>query len=382
MFNICRFKNCHSLLNKKIIVSVISDVVTDQRVQKECNTLHKIGYDVLVIGRKSENKFLLNTFPYKVIRVRNLFKRGPLMYLFFNFQLFWYLLFKKCDILWANDLDTLLPNFIISKLKGCKLIYDSHEYFTQSVYKKTSRKIWESLERVLFPRLKNVITVNNSIKEVYEKKYKIPVTVIRNVPYKFLRNEVDNYTRLDAAKKILVMQGIGINENRGAEEAVLTMQFLPDEFNLYFIGSGTIITKLKQMVRDLKLIQKVKFIDVLPYNEMMMHTRDCFLGLIFEKISVSDEHLFALPNKFFDYIKAGVPVLSSKAVEIKSIIEQYDIGDFIDSFDPIEISKKIIDISENKNLYNTWKNNTAIAAAELNWENEEKILIEFMSQVS
>ncbi len=369
-------------LNKKIIVSVISDVVTDQRVQKECNTLYKTGYDVLVIGRKSENKFLLNTFPYKVIRFRNLFKRGPLMYLLFNFQLFWYLLFKKSNILWANDLDTLLPNFIISKLKGSKLIYDSHEYFTQSVYKKRSRKIWERLERVLFPRIKNVITVNNSIQQVYEKKYKIPVTVIRNVPYKSLEAEVYNDAPLYAAKKILVMQGIGINENRGAEEAVLTMQFLPDDFNLCFIGSGTILTKLKQMVHDLKLEQKVMFIDVLPYNEMMKHTRNCFLGLIFEKISVSDEHLFALPNKFFDYIKAGIPVLSSKAVEIKSIIEQYQVGDFIDGFDPIEISKKIISISENKNLYNVWKNNTAIASAELNWENEEKILIEFMKHLS
>ena len=108
------------------------------------------------------------------------------MYLVFNIQLFFYLLFKKADVLWANDLDTLLPNFIISRLKNTKLVYDSHEYFTQSVYKNTSRKIWEKLERFLFPKLKNVVTVSNSIKKVYEDKYKVPVTVIRNVPYKIM----------------------------------------------------------------------------------------------------------------------------------------------------------------------------------------------------
>ena len=263
-------------MSKKIIVSVISDIVTDQRVQKECNTLHKMGYNVLLLGRKSKNTFLLKELDYKVIRFANLFRRGPLMYLVFNIQLFFYLLFKKADVLWANDLDTLLPNFIISRLKKIKLVYDSHEYFTLSVYKKTSRKIWEKLENFLFPRLKNIITVNNSIKKVYEEKYKVPITVIRNVPYKAIHNTNPEKVNLLPDKKILIMQGIGLNENRGAEEAVLTMQFLPDDFNLYFIGSGTVLDKLKQMVRDLNLSGKVTFIDMLPYSQMMEYTKRCF----------------------------------------------------------------------------------------------------------
>ncbi len=267
MFNICKIKNAISL-NPKIIVSVISDLVTDLRVQKECSTFCKMGYDVLLIGRKSSNVFGLNELPYKTIRFANPFRRGPLMYFVFNFQLFFYLLFIRANVLWANDLDTLLPNFIISRLKGIKLVYDSHEYFTKSVYKERSRKIWEFLEKLLFPRLKNVVTVNDSIKLAYEEKYKVPVTVIRNVPYKSIATDKQEIV-LTPGKKILMMQGIGLNENRGAEEAILTMQFLPDEFILYFIGRGTIWDKLKQMVLDLGFSYKVIFIDVLPYNEMM-----------------------------------------------------------------------------------------------------------------
>ena len=369
-------------MNKKIIVSVISDIVTDQRVQKECNTFHKMGYKVLLVGRKSRNTLLFNEFPYKIIRFTNLFRRGPFMYLVYNIQLFFYLLFKKADVLWANDLDTLLPNFIISRLKRIQLVYDSHEYFTLSVYKKTSRKIWQFLEKLLFPHLKNVITVNNSIKQAYEEKYKVPVTVIRNVPYKFVNNGDAGEVMLSPGKKILIMQGTGLNENRGAEEAVLTMQFLPDVFNLYFIGKGTILNKLKQMVLNLNLSHKVTFIDVLPYNEMMKYTRKCFLGLIFEKIYFTDQHMFALPNKFFDYMHAGIPVLSSKALEIKLIIEKYRTGDFIDSFEPTQIAEKIIEISKNEEIYNLWKHNTVLASEELNWQNEEKILINFMQHLS
>ncbi len=368
-------------LDKKIIVSVISDIVTDQRVQKECNTFHKMGYEVLIIGRKSKNTFLLKELPYKVVRLRNPFKGGPFMYLYFNLRLFFYLLFKKADILWANDLDTLLPNYIISRLKNSRLIYDSHEYFTLSVYKQSSRKIWERLEQYLFPKMKNVITVNNSIKKVYEEKYGVPVTVVRNVPYKTGSNTGNIKITMPLHKKILVMQGIGLNENRGAEEAVLTMQFLPDEFILYFIGRGTVLDKLKKMVGDLQLSSKIVFIDVMPYLQMMEYTKQCFLGLILEKIHVTDQHLFALPNKFFDYINAGIPVLASEATEIKLLIEKYKIGDFIKSFDPHKIAEKIISISQNPEQYNLWKQNTLNAADALNWENEEKTLIEFINHL-
>ena len=369
-------------MSKKIIVSVISDLVTDQRVQKECGTLHKIGYEVLLVGRKSKRTFILKELPFRTIRFYNPFRKGPFMYLFFNAQLFFYLLFKKADILWSNDLDTLLPNFIISRLKNAKLVYDSHEYFTESVIKKISKKVWEFLERRLFPHLKNVITVNNSIKEIYEKQYKVPVTVIRNVPYPLAQNSSVTKPLLPSNKKILVMQGNGLNENRGAEEAVLTMQYLPDEFMLYFIGGGTIINDLKQMTDELNLNHKIIFIDLLPYTEMMEYTRQCFLGLIFEKIDSMDEHKFSLPNKFFDYIHAGIPVLSSKALEIKAIMEKYNIGTFIESFDPVEIAATIIDIPMHQEMYNQWKQNTVAAAHEFNWENEEKVLIHLMNNLT
>jgi glycosyltransferase involved in cell wall biosynthesis len=341
-----------------------------------------MGLEVLLIGRKSERKFLLNDLPYKTIRFNNPFRRGPLMYFVFNIQLFFYLLFTNADVLWSNDLDTLLPNFLISGLKKSKLVYDSHEYFTESVYKKFSKKVWKILEKSIFPKLKNVITVNDSIKKAYNDKYKVPVTVIRNVPYKYVKVNVNTKPFLPADKKILVMQGMGLNENRGAEEAVLMMQYLPEDFNLYFIGGGTIIGKLKQMVSNLKLESQIIFIDVLPYQKMMEYTRQCFLGLIFEKIDFTDEHLFALPNKFFDYIHAGIPVLSSMAVEIKLIIEKCKVGDFILSFDPEKMAEKIIDISHDEKTYNLWKQNTIVASNELNWENEEKILIRFMEYLS
>lgn len=365
-------------MKRKIIVSVISDIVTDQRVQKECNTFLKMGYDVLLIGRNSERSFGLQELPYRVIRFKNLFRRGPFMYFIFNLQLFFYLLFKNADVLWANDLDTLLPNFWISGLKKKKLVYDSHEYFTESVYKKRSRNVWKRLEQYLFPRLKNIITVNDSLRDIYQAAYKLPVTVIRNAPQSVLP---DNQVTNPPSKKILIIQGVGINENRGAEEAVMMMQYLPEDFRLYFVGGGTIWNKLKQMVNNLHLSDKVLFIESIPYPEMMAYTRISFMGLILERIDVTDHHLYALPNKFFDYVHAGIPVLSTKVVEVERLIKKYDIGTTIEKAEPKKIADIILEIYFDTETYNRWKRNTSFAATELNWENEEKTLIHFMQNL-
>ena len=176
------------------------------------------------------------------------------------------------------------------------------------------------------------------------------------------------------------MQGIGLNENRGAEEAVLMMQFLPDEFMLYFIGWGTILDKLNQMVRDLHLESKITFIAPLPYKQMMEYTRQCFLGLVFVKINLNDAHLFTLPNKLFDYIQAGIPVVASKGLEIQRIIDKYQTGTYINSLEPSVIAKEILQIA-NSREYTTWKLNTAAASNELCWGNEERVLINFMNHL-
>src|SRR5436853_2609137 len=114
----------------RIIVSVVSDLVTDQRVHRTATSLHKKGCDVVLVGRRKKDSADVSR-DYKTVRFRLWWEKGALFYASYNLRLFFFLLFTKSDALVANDLDTLLPNFLISKLKGSKLYYDSHEYFTE-----------------------------------------------------------------------------------------------------------------------------------------------------------------------------------------------------------------------------------------------------------
>jgi len=173
-----------NLFLRRIVVSVTNDLVTDQRVYKVCKSLQKLGFDILLIGRQLKNSPPIER-PYKTYRMRLLFNKGFLFYAEYNLRLFFKLLFTKKDILLSNDLDTLLPNYIISKLQKKKLVYDSHELFTEVpelINRPRVQNIWIGIEKRILPNLKICYTVCQSIADYYDKKYGTNFKVIRNLP--------------------------------------------------------------------------------------------------------------------------------------------------------------------------------------------------------
>src|SRR5690606_16060536 len=153
------------------------------RVHKVCLFLMQQGYDVLLVGRMRKNSLPLDR-PYATKRMKLSFEKGAKFYAAYSFRLFWFLLFKKSDVLVSNDLDTLLPNYLISRIKRKKLVYDTHEYFTEVpelVSRPKVQAIWEKIEGWIFPKLKFIYTVNDSIARRYGEKYGKNLSVVRNI---------------------------------------------------------------------------------------------------------------------------------------------------------------------------------------------------------
>ena len=370
-------------MRKKVIVSVINDLVTDQRVNKVCETLELIDCDVLLVGRKMRNSPKLDSRGYKMHRMNLMFEKGPLFYAEFNVRLFFYLLTKKADMLIANDLDTLLPNHLVRFIKKTPLIYDSHEYFTEVpelVSRKHIQAIWKFIERKLFPKQTDIITVNDSIAGLFENDYGIRPSVVRNIPRKRLPVEKVSKKKLGLPENshVIILQGSGINVDRGSEELIEAMQFVNNAV-LLIVGGGDVIDTLKLMTKKFEIEQKVIFKPRVPYLQLMQYTAIADLGLTLDK-STNLNYKFSLPNKLFDYIQSGVPILSSRLPEIESIIQQYDVGDFISDHIPQNIAKRINQILSNPVQMEKWKKNCKFAASELTWENEEKVLIDIYSK--
>ncbi|HEX7584016.1 MAG TPA: glycosyltransferase [Prolixibacteraceae bacterium] len=361
---------------KRVSLSVINDLMTDNRVHKVAVSLQQMGFEPVLIGR-----LLPESQPvernYQTHRMKLLFRKGPMFYLEYNLRLFFYLLKSNFGVLVANDLDTLPANYLASRIKRKPLIYDSHEYFTEVpelIGRPMVKAIWIGLEKLLVPRVDVAYTVCASIAGVYHDLYGVDFKVVRNLPVcSQVQITSPEILEKSVETKIILYQG-ALNLGRGIEAAIRTMQFI-DGAVLWLAGDGDLTDQLKQMVAELKLESKVKFLGRLPLGELSRVTRQASLGISLEE-DLGLNYRFALPNKLFDYIQAGVPVLVSNLPEMRRIVDHYQIGTVADTHQRKELAEIMKVALFDQEKISLWKQNLPKAARELCWENEEMILRE------
>ena len=353
---------------KRIVISVTNDLTTDQRVGKTCEVLSEIGYDVLLVGRKLKNSIPVHR-NYKTVRFRLLFNRGFLFYAEFNIRLFIFLLFTKKNILFSNDLDTLLPNYVLSILQQKTLVFDSHELFSEIpelLHKPKVKDFWFGLEKSIIPKLKNVITVSGSIKNHYFNQYGVSATLVRNIP-KIEKINQKKFEINTHEKKIILYQG-AINVGRGIELMIDTMPLL-DEFMFIVIGDGDIVKDLKERATGLDVNNKVKFLGKKTPEELKKLTLNASIGISLEK-DLGLNYRYALPNKIFDYLHANVPVITSDLPEMSALIEKYAFGEILYKRSP-EVLATTIKLMTKK----SYAKELTFAKEKLNWAHEKKKLI-------
>ena len=353
---------------KRIFVSVINDMTNDQRVNRVCNSLCDMGFDVVVLCRRMKSSAELDSRRYKVKRFRLLFNKGMLFYASFNIRLFFYLLFHRCDAFLANDLDTLFANALISKLKRKNLYYDTHELFTElpellnSGFKK---KVWLWIERRCIHRPVATYTVCNSIAKYYNEKYGLDMKVVRNLP---TSKEMKSY---DGRENILLYQG-ALNMGRGIELLIEMMKHIPD-YKLYIAGKGYMDSELKKLTANLNLNDKVVFTGNLRFDELHDLTSRAKIGFSVEQ-GESLNYKYALPNKLFDYIQAGTPVVCSDFPEMRAVVEEYAVGEIFAGHHAESLAMLVKNMLDDKDKLNEYHRNCIEASKVLNWENEQKVL--------
>jgi glycosyltransferase involved in cell wall biosynthesis len=363
----------------------ISPIDYERRILNQMETAVRLGYrvEVCALGRPGEAK-IESRDHFRLQRIFTVFYRGgPLKFISVNLQLFFLLLHRKSDLIHCHDLWVLPAAACIAWIRRRVLIYDAHEYYAGlEIFRKKrlSKFIWLLTERIAIKRVQILITVSERLGERFRSRYPRlkQISIIRNLPrYERMDPDLVRFRIRKNEDKIIVYQG-HFKPGRGLVNLIRAVARTAG-VRLQLIGNGELETVLKELVQAEHLEERVHFHDFIPNAELISTSAQGDIGaVLFEPTSLN--YAAALPNKFFEYIMAGLPVLASNIETFKYYVDKYNIGLTVDPAEVEEIGRTISKMIANENQLQIWRKNTLRAAEELSWEKEEKKLGQLYAQ--
>ncbi len=369
----------------QLLFLVTNDLTYDQRMIRICRSLAQAGYAVRLVGRALPNSPHLVKETYEQQRLFCFFEKGKFFYLEFNLRLFFYLLWHRFDLVCAIDLDTIVPAYLVSKLRQKKIVYDAHEYFTEVpevVHRPFTKRIWEIVARWTIPNIKHCYTVGPSLAAIMSKRYGVDFEVIRNVPEKASPDPY-NLSRTFSREGgvgggFLLYQG-ALNEGRGIEALIQVMQYL-EGIELWLAGEGDLSEALRDLAQKLNVTNKVKFLGRVTPNELKKLTPKAWIGLnLLENRGLS--YYYSLANKTFDYVQAAVPSINMAFPEYQRLNQEYEVSILLNDLEVKTILDALLLLLNDKNKYVTLQNNCKKAAFVWNWGEEAKKLLAFYQKM-
>jgi len=340
-------------------------------------TIANAGYNVAVLAIKDES-----TKEYEILDGMEVYRtKGN--YKFTKFlKILLLALNQKPVVYHAFDLKTLPLAYLVSKINNSKLIYDSRELNVESVgYRNLPnilKFIMKMIEGFLIKHTAGIIVPSKPIADTLIKWYDtIKPTVVYNCPpyRKYSKTTVlRDILGIDKSKRIVLYQGI-ISYGRGLENLIEASKYMNKNTVVVLIGDGILKEKLMEYVNKKKLNNKVKFVNAVPYDELLNYTMSADIGVIPTQ-NICLNHYYSAPNKLFEYLMAGLPVAVSNFPEMKKIVEGYDVGVTFNPDDPKDIARAINTILSDDQMYLKMKKNAIkIAKKIFNWEKESKKIL-------
>ncbi len=363
-----------------------TDINADSRIIKEMKSLSKEEhYNIYGVGvnfekgtvREDLKKFNIKTKSLKIftknLKILPRQIRHPLVFMELFIKVLFYINKKNLKVVHCHDTLVLPIGYFIKRIKKCKLFYDAHE-LESNKNGQTKFMSWGTLfiEKKIWKSIDLLISVSDAIIKWYEKNLgTIENVLILNSPEINVNNE-NNYKKNYFHKKFkikhdkLIFLYLGfLTKGRGIEKILNVFKSQDVNSHVVFVGYGP----LKKVINDYERKNKnIHFHSAVLHNEVVNLTKNADIGLcLIEKISLSD--YLCLPNKFFEYIYAGIPVLASNFPELSRYVRKYKVG-FCSNLSSEEIKKAISKIEKSP------VEKLKLNFNELSWDTQGKKLTE------
>ena len=355
-----------------VVFALTGDVRRNSRALRQLRTLAAEGLSVLILtlGPPAHQPSLSKGLSLHVLPSPA--GRGPL---FFGRV---HRLFRQAarefpaQVYHASDLYTLPALHAAARAHAGRLAYDARELYAHvaaTTGRPWIRLFWQSVERRYIRRADAVFTVSPSIAQALQQTYRItPPIVLYNAPPAqslapsgVLRERLG----LSADTAIVLHQG-QLRSHRGVTRLVEAFRHVPGGV-LVFLGDGPLKPALRQSALHPELAGRVHFLDPVPPDALLPVTASADIGVtLLEDVCLN--HRYALPNKLFEYLRAGVPVLGSDLPEVRRVVMDYDVGRVVDPADEAALAdtlRYMVDHSEDRAR---WARNAPAVFDTYSWE--------------
>ncbi|MEM8484187.1 MAG: glycosyltransferase [Bacteroidota bacterium] len=366
------------LSDPDILFAITGDPRYNSRALKQLEVLTAAGYDVHVVGLAAAPA---SEMLYERIRLQLLERPsggGP-KFFWQTHQLFSaYVAGVKARAYHASDLYVLPALSGRVKKTGGKLVYDARErypYVASTVGRPWARFFWEMLESRHIRRADSVFTVSQSIASHIAASYNIALPdVLYNVPAfkKAVPSEQLRETLDIAVSQTVILHQGKMQKSRGCLLLLQAMQHVAGA-TLVFLGDGPLRQPLEVAVAQYGLQDRVKFKAAVLPDELHAFTCSADIGVTLLEDTCLN-HRYALPNKLFEYLMAGVPVLGSDLPEVGGVIEDYGVGRVVDASDPAQIGAVLQEMVDAPADRAKWAAASPAVFETFNWENASQVL--------
>lgn len=379
----------------RITMLVRNNFSHDTRVEKEACTLVEAGHNVTVVADWHPDLPAAESRDgYDVIRVPRPMARVPgLRFLARRQRLIPALIRTRPHILHAHDSDALEPVHAAARRLRIPFVYDAHELWLNQLRRDRSRLYWRAfvayywlIERLLIPRAAAVITVSPPIARRLERIYHLrSVAVVSNYPVvqhvaaKDLRS-LPGGERIPASAPIVLYIGL-IQPGRGIEQLLAAMVQVPVA-HLVFLGAGTTTSGIRALADRLGIGGRVHYLGPVPSDEVIDFAASANVG-VSAAIPTSLSFEYSLPNKLFQYLAAGLPVVASDFEHVRSVVAANKAGLNVDMREPDRIAGALRQILEDpKRADQMGRNARSAVVHTYNWGNAARELMSTYSEVA
>lgn len=341
---------------RRVVMLVRNRFTNDTRVEQEARTLTGAGYAVTVVADAGPGLPERETRDgFGVVRVA---RGGPavpgLRFVVHELRLARRLAALRPDVLHAHDSNALVPVALAARRTRVPFVYDAHDLWLGRPRRERSRlyfalgNAWYALvERLLVPRAAAVLTVSEPIARHLERRYRVPeVTLVPNYPAPELATaapsrslrEIPGGQALDPHRPVVLYLG-GLMGGRGLEELVTAMVEVP-EGQLVLVGDGVLGEPLRRRAHDLGIGDRVHLLDPVPPGDVVSVAASADVG-VSPIVPSCLNYRYSLPNKLFQYLAAGLPVVASDFPQVRDVVAGADAGLLVDTSRPSAIAAAI-----------------------------------------